>query len=87
MKLYSEEERNEMVLLVKCEGNWSKYTQPKYGTYTYALANEGSGASDSTFGSASYFRRWLKNELKKNPAIEKGITAEGYKILNDTKIK
>ena len=85
--MWSPEEKKEMVLLVKCEGNWSHYTYPKYGTYTYALTNDGTSAGDSCFGSASYFRRWLKNEIEKNPAIEKGITAEGYKFLNDTTIK
>lgn len=87
MKLYTEKERSEMILLVECEGNWSKYTNPKYGTHTYSLANKDSRASDSTFGSANFFRRWLKNELEKNPEIKKDITTEGYKFLNGEEIK
>lgn len=82
------EKRNseKMILLVKRQGNWSLYIDPNFNrTTVFSIANEGSGAKDSIFGDLNYFNRWLEQEMKKEPSIEKEITSEGRKILNEKK--
>lgn len=81
-----EKNTDKMILLVKGQGSWSLYIRPSFNmTTVFSIAHEDSEAKDSVFGNLSYFTRWLKQELKINSSIEKGITPEGRRILTETK--
>lgn len=74
------------ILLLKRQGNWSLFLKPDFSmTTVFSIANEGSGASDSVFGDLSYFKRWLKQEMKIDSSIENSITQTGKEILNQKK--
>lgn len=77
----SKEEKSKMILLVKDHSNWELYLDPNFHNTVFSLAKEGSGASDSIFGSISYYQRYIAREMKINPAIKNHITAEGYEAL------
>ncbi|MGE6370580.1 hypothetical protein ACQKDB_15750 [Planococcus kocurii] len=74
----------DMILLVKGQSSWSLYIDKNFNeTTVFSIAHENSGASSSIFGDLSYYRRWLRSELKINPSIENVMTLEGKAIFTE----
>lgn len=70
---------NDMELLMVGDSNWDYYYDKKYSG-VYAIAKKYSGASNSTFGNASYFYLFVKryNHYDK-------LTSFGKQIYNNYK--
>jgi len=47
----------ECALLMKGDSSWDYYLVPASKPFVYSVAREGSGASNSVFGSLDYFKR------------------------------
>lgn len=78
--------KNKLDLLFAGDCNWD-YFKDKNLDIVYAVAKKGTGCKDCIFGNTKYFKNWLLNELARNDKLETRLTAKGFSLIPEHKIK
>ena len=62
------------------ESNWDLYDN---GYFVKSVAKEGTGCSDSFFGSYAYFRKYVNHKIRLNKDFKNHLTVEGKRLYKE----